>query len=45
VQNSQDLADARHLELVFQGPNPAKIENYRALFEENPNEGKQDAVC
>ncbi len=34
AKSDKDIADARHLELVFQGLNPAKIENYRALFEE-----------
>jgi len=43
AKSEKDLADARHLELVFQGINPAKIQHYRKLFEEEFNEGNPHA--
>ena len=34
AKSDKDLADARHLELVFQDLNPGKINQYRELFEQ-----------
>lgn len=44
AKSEKDLADARHLELVFQGLNQAKIQRYRELFEEEFNERNTHAA-